>query len=326
MGTRVHRDGPRAAGVAGRRRRVSASARRAAASASAAARASRRGHDAGQRRCTTAPTTIAVSCQNWNGKSWTSRSVAGSKVYEPPAKKIWWKISNSASKATNETTPPTRRTTISASAPSRTARQFCARSGRAAGDRDRRRRDDRQHRATREEADEHAAHVAHVPTLALVEHRRAGDRRHRSRAGRRRGRPGSRRSPPRSSGSREAGPGRGLGTALLEGDPHRVQEQRQRRRPRWRAPSRGRSATLAARPRSVSTAHRSPSARGPPDEGTCYSSSSVRACSHQPSIVRSVGGLLVQLDRRRQDAVAEDVGDRSRMSRSPSMPAWMSSW
>ena len=32
---------------------------------------------------TTIPTTIAVSSQNWNGKSWTSRSVAGSNRYEP---------------------------------------------------------------------------------------------------------------------------------------------------------------------------------------------------------------------------------------------------
>ncbi len=48
----------------------------------------------------TTPTTIAVSCQNWNGKSWTSRSVAGSKSYEPAGNKISWKTSNSVSNAT----------------------------------------------------------------------------------------------------------------------------------------------------------------------------------------------------------------------------------
>ena len=43
----------------------------------------------------TAPTTIAVSYQNANGKSWTSRSVVGSKRYEPAGKKIVWKTSKS---------------------------------------------------------------------------------------------------------------------------------------------------------------------------------------------------------------------------------------
>ena len=54
----------------------------------------------------TAPTAIAVSCQNWNGKSWTSRSVAGSNVYEPPAKNSRWKVSNSASNATKDDDAP----------------------------------------------------------------------------------------------------------------------------------------------------------------------------------------------------------------------------
>ena len=37
----------------------------------------------------TMPTTIAVSCQNWYGKSCTSRWVVGSKVYEPAEKSSW---------------------------------------------------------------------------------------------------------------------------------------------------------------------------------------------------------------------------------------------
>src|SRR6185437_8819282 len=36
---------------------------------------------------TTTPTTIVVSSQNWNGKSWTRRSVAGSNRYDPAGKK-----------------------------------------------------------------------------------------------------------------------------------------------------------------------------------------------------------------------------------------------
>ena len=46
-----------------------------------------------------APTAIVVSDQNANGKSWTSRSVAGSNVYEPPAKNSRWNTSNAASNA-----------------------------------------------------------------------------------------------------------------------------------------------------------------------------------------------------------------------------------
>ena len=87
----------------------------------------------------------------------------------------------------------------------------------------------------------------------------------------------------RRSASREAGPRRCLGAALLEPDPDRVQE---------RAGRQGQDGEA------VATATSSGSARRVPRRSTRamvarrgYSSSSVRACSHQPSMTSSVGGL-----------------------------------
>ncbi len=78
----------------------------------------------------TAPTTIDVSSQNWNGKSCTSRSVNGSNRYDPAGKKISWKMLNSWSKASSPTTPRTIVPTVRPSAPARTARHVRARSRR----------------------------------------------------------------------------------------------------------------------------------------------------------------------------------------------------
>ena len=78
----------------------------------------------------TIPTTIAVSSQNWNGKSWTRRSVAGSNRYDPAGKKTSWKSSNSRSKATSPTIPTTTTPIVSPIAPPRTARHVPARSDR----------------------------------------------------------------------------------------------------------------------------------------------------------------------------------------------------
>ena len=120
---------------------------------------------------TTIPTTIAVSSQNWNGKSWTRRSVAGSNRYDPAGKKTSWKSSNSRSKATSPTTPTTTTPIVSPIAPPRTARHVPARSRPPArGD-----EDDDGDRGEDPEAAEHGPDVGHVGLFALVEDRRAVD-------------------------------------------------------------------------------------------------------------------------------------------------------
>ena len=77
-GTRVHRDSP-AAGSDGVPSRTAPSRRRMPscdAASMADARTDATATTTAASTMQTAPTTIAVSCQNWNGKSWTSRSVA----------------------------------------------------------------------------------------------------------------------------------------------------------------------------------------------------------------------------------------------------------
>ena len=167
------------------------------------------------------PTTIAVSCQNRNGKSWRSLSVDGSKVYEPLVKRSR-RRSRTAIEAADRDRATTRSAAIIPIARPRTARQVRARSF------PRRRAAimsaavPRRWRARR--ADEDAAHVAHVGPFGAVEHGYPATATSKS-GGPRRGRPGWRR------GISEVGScsrSRRLpGAALLDDDPDRVQEQRQ---------------------------------------------------------------------------------------------------
>src|SRR5689334_12314757 len=61
----------------------------------------------------TTPSTIVVSDQKSNGKSWTRRSVRGSKSYDPAGKKSRWKTSNAASKKNVAMIPPITIPTVS---------------------------------------------------------------------------------------------------------------------------------------------------------------------------------------------------------------------
>ena len=56
-----------------------------------------------------------------------------------------------------------------------------------------------------------------------------------------------------------------------------------------------------------------------------YSSSSVRACSHQVSTMRSAGAGQLSSTAARPSRVRNGSRSVSRMSRRPSMPAWMNS-
>ena len=245
-------------------------------------------------RMITTPTTIAVSCQNWNGKSWTSRSVAGSKSYEPAGKNSRWKSSKSGvERDERDDADRRRRPTISPSAPCRTARHVAAAGPSGARPAIDGRRPPRPR--PRSKPDEHAADVAHVAALPLVEDRRAGDRD--VEVGR----------PDDEVGEDRVGRGAQLGVGVA--GPRRRPAARPCSKPtqagvrngedrdrddddrRGDARSDGRGAAAEA----CAPRHRSPSAWPP----RAYSSSRVLACSHQPSIVRSVGGSTSELGRGR---------------------------
>ena len=269
----------------------------------------------------TTPTTIAVSSQNWNGKSWTSRSVAGSNRYDPAGKKTPWKSSKSWSKATSPTTPTTTTPIVS---PMRAAADRAPRAGPVARRLAATRIDDRD-RGEDPQPAEDRPHVAPcgacsrslrtgVPSICDVEVA-ADDEVRQDRVG----------GGPKLFG-REA-----------------VQRRRVRSRPARRRPTAGvrngriASATMtiavarpmridAARPPRRSRAHPSPSGAGGRRTRTlgAYSSSSVFAWSHQPSSVRSLGGSTLELVRR---AAARARGTRRARGRgcpgAPRCRAWI---
>ena len=174
----------------------------------------------------TTPTAIADSCQNWNGKSWTSRSVAGSKSYEPAGNRTSWKTSKSVSNATSAKTPRPTTAAASQNAPCRTARQVAAVSfRRTAASSEHDHRDDGRDR----QAAEHRAHVAHVSALPIVQDRDTRDRDVEV------GRPDDQVGEDRVRGGPQvglavAGPRLRLGATLLEADPGRRQERDDRDR------------------------------------------------------------------------------------------------
>ena len=134
----------------------------------------RPGRGGEERGPTTAMATL-VSVQKSSGKSWTRRSVAGSKLHVPAAKNRSWKSVNAWSKASAKATPTTTAPTARIAAPRATARQYQAApraTSTADGEHGKRREDQR------EERDDDPVHVGHVGALARVEdrqcHRRSG--------------------------------------------------------------------------------------------------------------------------------------------------------
>ena len=253
-------------------------------------------HDRATIAMITTPTTSAVSSQNWNGKSWTSRSVVGSNRYDPAGKKIWWKMLEQLVEGDQPDDAERRPTpTVSPSAPPRTARHVRARSRRAAG------RDEHDDRGDGQDPQpaEHRPDIDHVRPLPLIEHRRPVDRdgevaaEHevgQDRVGRRAQLLG-----------REPGPRRGLAR-----DPARTRPTAGVRNGRIATATMTIAVATADRERrgaaarGCSRANRSPSRRGPVGP---YSSSSVLAWSHQPSS-RRVGRRRPRRARRRRDGRA----------------------